>query len=199
MFLHLNLTTLLQTIGYFGLFAFVFAESGLFFGFFLPGDSLIFTAGLLAATGYFSIVLIIVIVFLGAVLGDSFGYFFGKRTGKYIFKKDDSFIFSKKNLEKSQAFYKNHGSKTIILARFIPIVRTFAPILAGTSNMSYKKFLAFNIIGGIGWTLLLTLLGYILGNSVPHIDHYLLMVIFIIIVISFLPVLWELYREGFKK
>jgi len=199
MFLHISLTTLLQTIGYLGLFAFVFAESGLFFGFFLPGDSLIFTAGLLAATGYFSIALIIITVFLGAVLGDSFGYYFGKKTGKYLFTKDDSLIFSKKNLAKSQLFYHQHGSKTIVIARFIPVIRTFVPILAGSSNMKYRSFLLFNIIGGIFWTLLLTLLGYVLGNSIPHIEHYLLLIIFIISVLSFLPILWKISQERLEK
>ena len=195
MLLHLSLTSLLQTIGYLGLFLFVFAESGLFFGFFLPGDSLIFTAGLLAASGYFSIVPVIIIVLLAAVLGDSFGYYFGKKTGKYLFTKEDSLVFSKKNLVRSQTFYENHGSKTIILARFIPIVRTFAPILAGTSHMRYKTFLTFNIIGGILWTLVLTILGYVLGNSIPNIDHYLLFIVFIIILVSFLPIFWKVFQE----
>ena len=195
MLLHLNLATLLQTIGYLGLFLFVFAESGLFFGFFLPGDSLIFTAGLLAASGYFSIVPVIIIVLLAAVLGDSFGYYFGKKTGKYLFTKEDSLVFSKKNLVRSQTFYENHGSKTIILARFIPIVRTFAPILAGTSHMRYKTFLTFNIVGGILWTLVLTILGYVLGNSIPNIDHYLLFIVFIIILVSFLPIFWKVFQE----
>ena len=194
MFLHLNLQHILESIGYIGLFVFVFAETGLFFGFFLPGDSLLFTAGLLAAAGYFSIVPIILVIAVAAILGDSAGYYFGRKTKDYLFKKEDSWLFSKKNLRKSHAFYDAHGSKTIVIARFIPIIRTFAPILAGSAEMNYRLFFMFNAIGGVLWTLLLTLLGYWLGNSVPHIDHYILPGIFVVIVLSFIPVLWEMFR-----
>ncbi|MDB4984441.1 MAG: hypothetical protein JWM20_620 [Patescibacteria group bacterium] len=196
---HFDLKILLETVGYLGLFAIVFAESGLFIGFFLPGDTLLFTAGLLASQGYFSIPLVIVFAVVAAILGDSFGYWFGRRAGKRLFKKEDSFLFSKKNLAKSQEFYKKYGSKTIILARFIPIVRTFAPILAGTSDMDYKKFLAYNAIGGVVWVAVMSLLGYLLGNSIPNIDHYVLPIILGIFVISFIPIVWNVIKEKRRK
>jgi membrane-associated protein len=126
-----NLPILLQSIGYLGLFIIVFAESGLFFGFFLPGDSLLFTAGLLAATGSFSLAPVIIITLIAAILGDSVGYYFGTKTGPLLFKRNDSLFFKKRHLERSSLFYEKHGSKTILLARFVPIVRTFAPIIAG--------------------------------------------------------------------
>ena len=160
----------------------------------MPGDSLLFTAGLLASEGYFSLSLLIVLSFVAAVIGDSVGYYTGKKMGKYIFIKEESFFFSKKNLQKSTEFYAKHGPKTIILARFIPVVRTFAPILAGTSGMPYKKFFSFNIIGGILWTVTMPTLGYFLGNSVEDIDKYLLPIVFGIIIVSFIPVFWQLYK-----
>jgi membrane-associated protein len=192
---HPDLKVLLETVGYIGLFAIVFAESGLFFGFFLPGDSLLFTAGLLAAAGHFKLSIVIILSLIAAILGDSFGYYFGSKTGKLLFKKEDSLIFNKNNLEKSQAFYAAHGAKTIILARFIPVVRTFAPILAGTSHMPYPKFLAYNVMGGFIWVLSLTLLGALLGNTIPNIDHYILPIAFSIIVISLLPIGWKIIKE----
>lgn len=192
---HLDLKVLLETVGYIGLFAIVFAESGLFFGFFLPGDSLLFTAGLLAAAGHFKLSIIIILCLIAAILGDSFGYYFGAKTGKRLFKKEDSLVFNKKNLEKSQAFYASHGAKTIILARFIPVVRTFAPILAGTSHMPYPKFLAYNVIGGFIWVLSLTLLGALLGNTIPNIDKYILPIALGIIILSLLPIGWKIIKE----
>lgn len=192
---HINLILLLQTIGYLGLFGIIFAESGLLVGFFLPGDTLLFTAGLLCATHFFSIYLVIIIGILGALLGDSFGYYFGKYTGARLFKREDSWFFNQKNLTKSQVFYKEHGAKTILLARFIPIVRTFAPILAGTSHMDYKTFLKWNALGGIVWVTLMTLLGFGLGKSVPNIDHYILPIILVIFVLSFVPIVWNVLKE----
>lgn len=194
-FLSMDLKTLIALIGYLGIFIFVFAESGLFFGFFLPGDSLLFTAGLLASEEYFSITLIILIAFIGAVLGDNVGYYFGKRMGNLLFTRDDSRFFKKKYIEKSSLFYKKHGSKTIIFARFIPIVRTFAPILAGTAKMDYKKFVAFNIIGGLLWTVSLPILGFLLGHVIPDIDKYILPATITVVVISFIPVVWQLIKK----
>ena len=192
---HINLIILLQTVGYLGLFGIIFAESGLLVGFFLPGDTLLFTAGLLCATHFFSIYLVMLLGILGALLGDSFGYYFGKITGARLFKREDSWFFNKKNLIKSQEFYKKHGAKTILLARFVPIVRTFAPILAGTSQMDYKTFLKWNAFGGIIWVTLMTLLGFGLGNSVPNIDHYILPIILVIFILSFVPIIWNILKE----
>jgi membrane-associated protein len=190
-----NLPILLQSIGYLGLFIIVFAESGLFFGFFLPGDSLLFTAGLLAATGSFSLAPVIIITLIAAILGDSVGYYFGTKTGPLLFKRNDSLFFKKRHLERSSLFYEKHGSKTILLARFVPIVRTFAPIIAGASHMEYKKFLVWNAVGGVFWTLLLTILGYLLGSRIPNIDHYILPIVLGIIFISFVPIFWNLVKK----
>lgn len=193
-FLHLDLKTLITIIGYLGIFLFVFAESGLFFGFFLPGDSLLFTAGLLAAEGYFSLAGLVLLSFVAAVLGDSVGYWFGKRTGPLLFTREDTRFFKKSHVEKSRTYYEKHGPKTIILARFIPIVRTFAPILAGVSGMTYKKFFAYNIVGGLLWTTSMPVLGYFLGTRIPHIDTYILPIALGIIVVSFIPIFWKMWK-----
>lgn len=182
---------LVATFGLLGVFTIVFAESGLFFGFFLPGDSLLFTAGLLASQGYFSVVLLWLGCMLAAILGDSVGYWFGKKVGPKIFFREDSLFFHKKHIERTRAFYEKHGKKTLILARFVPIVRTFAPILAGVGQMEYRTFLSYNIIGGVGWTTLLIFLGYGLGSFVPSMDRYLLPIVLIIILLSFVPIIRE--------
>jgi len=196
--LHLDPALIITTVGYAGVFAIVFAESGLFFGFFLPGDSLLFTAGLLAATGVLSLPILLILIPLAAVLGDSVGYWFGAWLGPRIFTKQDSFFFSIKHVERSQHFYQKYGPRAIILARFIPVVRTFVPIVAGVGSMKYATFLTYNIIGGIGWGLGITLLGYFLGRVIPNAENYLLPIIAVIIVISFLPLVreWWNYRKG---
>lgn len=187
-----DLTSLIITVGYLGLFGIVFAESGLFFGFFLPGDSLLFTAGFLASQGILNLWILIAVTFAGAVLGDNFGYMFGKKVGPAIFKKEDSLLFSKDNLARAKKFYEQHGAKTIILARFIPFGRTFAPILAGVGEMPYRSFLFYNIIGGALWTIGLSLIGYGLGNSIPNADKYIFPIVLLIIFISVLPAFFHL-------
>jgi membrane-associated protein len=186
---------LITTLGFFGIISIVFAESGLFFGFFLPGDSLLFTAGLFASQGYWNIVWLLIAIALAAILGDSVGYAFGKRVGLSLFTREDSFFFHKKHVLRAQMFYERHGVKTIILARFIPVVRTFAPIVAGIGGMPYRLFLAFNIIGGIVWTLLLTLSGYFLGSAFPDIKNYIDIIIIGIIFISILPIIFEWIKQ----
>lgn len=186
---------LVKTVGLVGVVAVIFAESGLFFGFFFPGDSLLFTAGLLASQGFLPIGWLLVGVALAAIFGDSVGYWFGKKTGPAIFSREDSPFFHKKHVVRAQKFYEVHGKKTIILARFIPIVRTFAPILAGVGRMNYRTFLSFNIIGGLAWSLGLTILGYFLGALIPSVDHYLLPIVILIIAISFIPIFREYFRS----
>jgi membrane-associated protein len=193
--MHFDLKLIIESIGYVGLFAIVFAESGLFFGFFLPGDSLLVTAGLLATQNYFNILILIPLLALGAVLGDSAGYWMGKKFGKKIFNKDKSLIFSKNHIKTAEEFYKKNGTKTIILARFLPYVRTFAPIVAGIAEMDYGKFLTFNIAGGTTWATLMLLIGYFLGRVIPNVDHYLIPLIIIIVIISFLPSAYEHRRK----
>ena len=182
---------LVATFGLFGVFAIVFPESGLFFGFFLPGDSLLFTAGLLASQGHFSVLVLWLGCVLCAILGDSVGYAFGKKVGPKIFFREDSLFFHKKHIERTRAFYEKYGKKTIVLARFVPIVRTFAPILAGVGRMEYRTFISYNVIGGVLWSTLLIFLGWGLGSIIPGIDRYLLPIVLAIIVISFLPLLRE--------
>jgi len=182
---------IVKTLGAFGVIVIIFAESGLFFGFFLPGDSLLFTAGLLASQGYINFWILSVGCVLASIAGDSVGYGFGFKIGPKIFTREDSRFFKKAYIERTKIFYEKHGKKTIILARFIPIVRTFAPILAGVGTMPYKTFLSYNIIGGFGWSLGLLALGYGLGKIVPNIDHYLLPIILVIIIVSMIPNLVE--------
>lgn len=193
-----NLRHLILTTGYLGIFFIVFAESGLLFGFFFPGDSLLITAGLLASQGYLDIKILILVSALAAILGDSVGYWFGKKTGPRIFKREDSLLFHKKNIIKANEFYKKHGGKTIILARFFPFIRTFAPIVAGVGTMKYRRFLSFNVFGGLFWVMATCLLGYFLGNVVPNIERYILGVILVVVVVSALPGLihfWKEYRQ----
>jgi len=198
-FLHIDIMTLVQAVGYIGLFAIIFAESGLFFGFFLPGDSLLFTAGLLAASGLFNFYILAIILAIAAISGDSVGYWFGKKVGSKIFNREDSFFFHKKHIERTHNFYEKYGTKTIVIARFIPIVRTFAPILAGVGGMNYKIFLKYNIFGGLLWSVGILFLGYYLGTKIPNIENYLTLIIVAIIVVSFLPIIFELIREHLNK
>jgi len=188
--------TIIKTIGIVGMLFVVFAESGLFFGFFLPGDSLLFTAGFLASQNYLNLSVLVWGSFLCAVLGDSTGYWFGKKIGPRIFTKEDSIFFHKKHVERAQNFYNKYGNKTIFLARFIPIVRTFAPIVAGVGQMKYNNFITYNIIGGFVWSFGTVFSGYFLGQVIPGVDKYLLPIIFIIIIVSFLPVLFEIRKSN---
>ncbi|MCL5436196.1 MAG: VTT domain-containing protein, partial [Patescibacteria group bacterium] len=185
--MHFDLVALIKTVGMFGVWGIIFAESGLLIGFFLPGDSLIFTAGFLASQGFLGIWPLAIGCFLAAVLGDSTGYAFGKRVGPAIFNKEESLFFSKKNLQRAQDFYERHGGKTIFLARFMPVIRTFAPIVAGVGQMHYRKFLAWNIGGGFFWAVGMSVAGYFLGASVPNADRYVLPIVAVIIFTSVLP------------
>ena len=189
---------LIVTFGTIGLLLIVFAESGLLIGFFLPGDSLLFTAGLLASQGKLNFGVVLVGCVVAAISGDQVGYLFGRRVGPALFRRPDSRLFKQANVERSRAYFAEHGAKTIVLARFVPIVRTFAPILAGVGNMPYRTFVLFNVAGGLLWAAGLTTAGYVLGNTIPSIDRYLLPIVGGIIVLSFLPVLYEL-RKGRKE
>ena len=195
-----DIVLLIKAIGYLGLFLIIFAESGLFFGFFLPGGSLLFTAGLLASQGYFNIYFLIIILGLAAVIGDNVGYWFGYKIGPKIFNKEDSIFFRKDHVVKTKEFYDKYGSNAIILGRLIPIARTFAPILAGVAQMNYKKFFYYNILGAIFWAIGVSLLGYFLGSKVPGIDKYILPIILLIIFLSIVPILWKInWKKIFKN
>lgn len=190
-----DLVSIVKTAGYVGLFAIIFAESGLFFGFFLPGDSLLFTAGFLASQDFLSIWPLVIVLAVAAILGDSTGYAFGAKIGHKIFYKEDSFFFNKANIDRAKMFFEKHGRKAIILARFIPAVRTFVPILAGVGQMNYRVFLTYNVAGGLLWGVGVTLLGYFLGHTIPHADRYLLPIIAAIIFVSLLPTFIHLWRN----
>ena len=186
--------TLLEAFGTLGLFAIVFAESGLLVGFFLPGDSLLFTAGLLASRGTLNLPLIMVGCAVAAIAGDQVGYLIGRRAGPAIFRRPESRFFHKKNVDRARAYFEKNGPRTIILARFIPVVRTFAPVVAGVGQMDYRKFVTYNVVGGILWGSGVTAAGYILGESIPDIDKWLLPIIGVIIMVSLLPVALELLK-----
>lgn len=195
---HFDIIQLIQAFGYMGVLGIVFAESGLLLGFFLPGDSLLFAAGLLASQGLLNIWVLIIFIPIAAILGDSFGYWFGSKIGPRIFTRENSFFFHKKHVERTRAFYAKYGNKAIVLSRFIPVVRTFTPILAGVGQMPYKTFLAYNILGGVLWGVGMTLVGYFLGNLIPNIDQYILPIVIVIIIISFSPIVHEVikHRKG---
>ncbi|WP_353930315.1 VTT domain-containing protein [Okeanomitos corallinicola TIOX110] len=199
--MHFDLLQLIKSLGYFGIWGIIFAESGLLFGFFLPGDSLLFTAGFVASQHLLNIWILIVGAFICAVLGDTVGYITGNKLGKKLFQKEDSLFFHKKHIIKTQNFYQKHGIKTIVFARFVPIVRTFAPIVAGIGSMNYRQFFSYNLIGGFFWTFGITFLGFFLGRYLPaeQLDKYLLPIIGLIIVISLLPSILHLIKENRVK
>ena len=177
-------------IGYAVLFAIVFAETGLLVGFFLPGDSLLFLVGTVAGAGNLDIVAVNIVLMAAAIIGDTFGFALGRRTGPRIFSRPDSRLFRRDHLDRTHAFYEKYGGKTIIYARFVPIIRTFAPFVAGVGRMDYGRFLSFNIFGGIGWVFAMTMLGYGLGG-VPIVKQHLEKVVLLIILISVAPMIAE--------
>lgn len=185
---------LVKGAGYFGVTGIIFAESGLFFGFFLPGESLLFTAGFLASQGVLNITILLPCVFLAAIAGDSVGYTFGKHVGPKIFRREDSLIFHRSHLVRARAFYERHGGKALILARFMPVIRTFAPIVAGVGQMKYGRFLSYNVIGATIWAAGATLMGYWLGSTVPHADKYVIPIVLAILIVSVAPSLVQILR-----
>jgi membrane-associated protein len=197
--------TLIADVGIWGIFLVVFAESGLLVGFFLPGDSLLFTAGFLASGPssvpdelHLSLPLLLLGCFVAAVAGDQVGYVMGRRVGPAIFRRPDSRFFKQENVDKAQAFFDKYGAKTIVLARFVPIVRTFAPVVAGVSRMNYRTFVTFNVVGGALWAIGVTLLGYFLGQ-VDLVEQNLEIAILTIVAISVLPIARELWKARKEK
>jgi len=190
-----DLVSLVQFVGYPGLFAAVFFESGVFFGFFLPGSSMLFTAGLLASQGIFNVWILIPLLTLAAILGDNAGYWFGAKVGVRLFLRPDSRFFHKRHLDQAKIFYEKHGILAIVLARFLPVVRTFTPIVAGVVRMRYRTFLTYNILGALAWGSGVTFLGYILGEKVPGTEKYLTPIIIVIIIATCTPVAIEFYKQ----
>jgi membrane-associated protein len=197
----IDVEAILSAMGIAGILLVVFAESGLLIGFFLPGDSLLFTAGFLAQVGIlkFDIHLLVFLLFIAAVLGDSVGYVFGRRVGRKLFSRPNSRLFKQENVKRAEAFYEKHGGKTIILARFIPVVRTFAPVIAGVGKMSYKTFLSYNLVGGLLWAGGVTYLGYFLGGWFTSfgldIDQVILPIVGVIILLSISPAIIHLLKD----
>jgi membrane-associated protein len=199
--MHFDLLEILRTVANFGALGYIvvflatFAESGLFFGFFLPGDSLLFTAGLLASQNVFHIVPLTIGLVIAAILGDNVGYWTGRKLGMWLMRQPDSLLFKKKYLIQAQRFYEKHGGKTLILARFMPAIRTFAPIAAGIADMEYSRFFLNNVIGGVLWACGMSLGGYFLGSIIPDVDKYLLPILAVIIVVSVVPALWHMLKK----
>jgi membrane-associated protein len=187
-----------QLVGWVGIIANVLAETGLLVGFFLPGDSLLFSAGVLVAAGKLDVPIWLLMLSLiaAAIIGDTVGYWFGAKVGNRLYARPDSRLFKRKHLLRTQAFYEKHGGKTIVLARFIPIVRTFAPVVAGVAKMPYSQFVFFNVAGGVLWVVLCCMAGYILGNAIGNIDRYILPIAAFIIVISVLPPALHVWKEN---
>lgn len=174
----------------------IFVETGLFVGFFLPGDSLLVTAGIFAARGNLNLWLLLLAVSFCAVIGDQLGYWIGRRAGQALYKREDSLLFKKRHLERAHEFYEKYGGKTIVLARFIPVIRTFAPPVAGAANMNYRKFVSFNVLGGVLWVWSMVLIGYSLGSSMPNfVDKWLHVIILGVIFLSILPAIIEVIRQ----
>jgi membrane-associated protein len=177
----------------------VFVETGLFFGFFLPGDSLLVTAGVLAAGGFLNLAPLLILVSLCAVVGDQLGYVIGRRAGQTLYRREDSFFFKKKHLERAQDFYEKYGGKTIVLARFVPIVRTFSAPVAGAARMNYRRFLSIDIFGGVLWVWSMVLIGYSLGSAIPNVDKHIHIVIAIVVFLSILPGIIGALRQRRQK
>lgn len=195
---HYGLDALISLVGVAGIAGIIFAESGLLIGFFLPGDSLLFTAGFLVHQNILNVNIhaLVVLLFVAAALGDSVGYAFGQRVGRRLFQRKDSLLFHKENLRRAEEFYEKNGAKTIVIARFVPVVRTFAPIIAGISNMKYKTFLVYNLIGAFLWAVGLTYLGYFAGGAIEALGINIEYVILGIIFISILPPIIHILKDA---
>ena len=193
------LDDLIRWGGYLVLVAIVFTETGLLVGFFLPGDSLLITAGLVAASGGLNIWWLNVLLIVAAVSGDSVGYAIGARIGPRLFTREKSLLFNPAHVERTRRFYARHGAKTIVIARFVPIIRTFAPVVAGVGTMAYRRFLVYNVAGGVGWVTSMTWAGYLLGRAIPNIGEYVHVVVVIVIVLSVIPIVVEIVRERRRR
>jgi len=193
-----DVSGLVQAAGYTGMAVIIFAETGLLIGFFLPGDSLLVSAGLLGSQGYIDVWLLGLILSVAAVAGDTVGYAIGKATGHHLFTREDSLLFNRKHLIKAHQFYERHGGKTILIARFMPIIRTFAPVVAGMGEMQYSRFIAYNVVGGVAWVWSMLLLGYSLGRTFPGVAKHIELIILIIVFLSILPAIIARYRARYN-
>jgi membrane-associated protein len=177
----------------------IFTETGLFVGFFLPGDSLLVSAGIFAAAHVLNVYYLITFGSICAVAGDQVGYLIGRKAGQSLYRREDSFFFRRKHLERAHAFYEKYGGKTIVLARFIPIVRTFAPAVAGAASMNYRRFVSYNIFGGILWVCGMVLLGFSLGSAIPDIERHIHLIIIVVVFLSILPPIVEIMKQRRRR
>lgn len=189
-----NVTSLIQSGGLLLIALVIFGESGMFIGFFFPGDTLLLSAGVFAAQGKLSLALLLPIVAVAAILGDNIGYFIGKRYGRQLFRKKDGIIFRHEYVEQAETFYEKYGSKAMLFAHFVPVVRTFAPAVAGVANMNYKQFFVYDAIGDTVWAMSVTLVGYWFGTKIPNIDHYILLAVGAVMTITLGPTLYHLIK-----
>lgn len=194
-----DLPDLVQWAGLFGLALIIFSETGLLIGVFLPGDSLLVTAGLLSARGYLDIYRLAPVLTLAAICGNSLGYFIGHATGPRVFNRENSLFFNKKHAIRAHEFYEKYGRKTIVLAQFMPIIRTFSPVIAGVAGMKFRQFIRYNVLGAFAWVWSMLGIGFFLGNSVPGIDQHIEIVVVIVVFISMLPGLIGGYRARRKR
>ena len=185
--------------GYAVLVAIVFTETGLLVGLFLPGDSLLVIAGLVAAAGGLNVWALMGLLSIAAVAGDSTGYAIGHRAGPILFRREQSLVFNPRHLVRTRDFYARYGAKTIVIARFVPIIRTFAPVVAGIGQMEYRRFLFYNVAGGLGWVILMTSAGYLLGRAIPNVGSYVHIVAGVVIVLSLVPIVTEVVRERRRR
>jgi membrane-associated protein len=194
-----DVSHIIQAGGLLLIAAIIFAESGMFVGFFFPGDTLLLTAGIFAAQGKLSLALTIVVIALAAIAGDNVGFHIGRRFGGRLFHKKDSLIFNKEYIDRAHAFYDKYGSRTMLIGHFVPVVRTFVSPVAGAANMDYKKFVIFNAIGDIAWAIIVTLIGYWFGSKIPNIDHYIVLAVLAVMVITLGPALYHLTKAILAK
>lgn len=195
----LNVTHLIQAGGLLLIAAIIFGESGMFIGFFFPGDTLLLSAGVFAGQGKLSLAAIFVVVSLAAIAGDNVGYHIGKRYGRRLFRKPDGLVFRQQYVQQAEAFYDKYGSKTMLFAHFIPVVRTFAPAVAGVARMKYRQFVIFDAIGDIAWAIIVTLIGYWFGTKIPNVDHYILFAISAVVIITLGPTIYHLTKALLEK
>lgn len=195
----LNVNNIIQTGGLLLIGLVIFGESGMFIGFFFPGDTLLLAAGVFAAQGKLAIEAVIAVVALAAILGDNIGYLIGRKYGRKLFDKPDSLIFRQEYLHRSEAFFRRYGARTMLFAHFVPIVRTFAPAAAGMSNMNHKKFMMYDAIGDIFWAVSITMAGYLFGSKIPDIDKYLHYAVAGVVIITLVPTLYHLAKAVHEK
>ncbi|HXE09912.1 MAG TPA: DedA family protein [Verrucomicrobiae bacterium] len=194
-----SVSDIIQSGGLLLIAAIIFAESGMFVGFFFPGDTLLLSAGVFAAQGKLSLPLVIIVVALAAIAGDNTGYHIGKRYGRRLFRKPDGLIFRQEYIQRAEAFYERFGSRTMLIAHFVPIVRTFVPPVAGVARMDYPKFALFDAIGDTAWAVSVTLIGYWFGTKIPNIDHYILLAVAAVVIITLGPTFYHIFKALREK